>query len=166
MTHRSIHSQLLASTLAGLLAVPAVLASAVTLLSPAVANADVTAASCRIHAIEATLEGDGTIPAELEFMADQLKTGAFAQFKGIRLMESQDYKLAVGTAVDKKFKSGHNVKLGLLGGEQDKLELQTEILRGGTSVFKLDWAMKIAGLMLIPVSRGDQTIIFAFQCKA
>jgi hypothetical protein len=164
--NRSIHSKLLASALSGLLMGPAVLAGGVTLLSPSLAEASVTAASCRIHAIEATVEGDGTIPSELEFMADQLKGGAFAQFRGFRLLEVKDYKLAVGTAVDQKFKSGHNVKLSLLGGEQDKLELQTEILRGGTSVFKLDWAMKVAGLMLIPVSRGDQTTIFAYQCKS
>lgn len=166
MTHRSIHSRFLASTFAGLLMIPAVLASGITLLSPSIAEAGVTTASCRIHAIEASLEGDGTIPPELEFMADQLKAGAFAQFRGIRLIESKDYKLELGVAADKKFKSGHNVKLNLVGGESDKLELQTEILRGGTSVFKLDWAMKSAGLMLIPVSRGDQTTIFAYQCKA
>lgn len=166
MTHRSINSKFLASTFAGLLMIPAVLASGVTLLSPATAQASVTAASCRIHAIEASVEGDGTIPPELAFMADQLKAGAFAQFRGIRLLEVQDYKLELGKAVDKKFKSGHNVKLNLVGGERDKLELQTEILRGGSSVFKLDWAMKSAGLMLIPVSRGDQTTIFAYQCKA
>jgi hypothetical protein len=168
MTHRSIASKFLASTLAGLLGLPAVLAGSVALLSPSVANAAVTSASCRIHAIEATVEGDGSIPPELEFMADQLKTGAFAQFKGIRFIEAVDYKLEAGVAVDKKFKSGHNVKLSLLGGDKEKLELQTEIQRGGTSVFKLEWAMKVAGLMLIPVSRAsrsDQATIFAIQCK-
>ena len=171
MTHRSIHSKLLASTFAGLfsssallLGVPAVLAGSVALLSPSIADAGVTSASCRIHAIEATLEGDGTIPAELEFMAEQLKKG-FAQYRGIRLLEAKDYKLEAGTAVDNKFKSGHNVKLTLLGGDKDKLELQTEIQRGGTSVFKLEWAMKVAALVLLPVSRGDQTTIFAVQCK-
>lgn len=165
MTHRSIHSKLMASTLAGILSVPAVLAGTVALLSPAVANAGVTSASCRIYAVEATEAGDGKIPAELEFLADQLQAPQFASYKGFRLLESKDYKLEVGRAVDKKFKSGHNVKLELLGGEKDKLELHTELLRGGTSMLQVDFSIKVAQLLLIPVPRGDQATIYAYQCK-
>ena len=166
MTHRSIHSKFLASTIAGLLSIPAGLAGAVTLLSPAVAEANVTSASCRIHAVEATPDGDGTIPKDLEFLSDQLQAPEFARYKGFRLVEVKDFKLEVGSAVEKKFKSGHIVKLSLLGGEQDKLDLHTEILRGASSVTSLDFALKVAQLMLIPVRRGDQAIIFAYQCKS
>jgi hypothetical protein len=165
MTHRSIHSKLMASTFAGLLSVPVVLAGAVALLSPAVANAGVTSASCRIYAVEATTEGDGTIPPELEFLRDQLQAPEFARFRGFRMMEFNDYKLDLGAEVDKKFKSGHNVKLSLLGGEQDKFELHTELLRGGTSVFQMDFSIKVAQIVLIPVRRGEQATIFAYQCK-
>ncbi|MFO7563473.1 MAG: hypothetical protein R6X02_12580 [Enhygromyxa sp.] len=162
----------MASTLAGLLGAPTLLlgvpvglAGAATLLSPAVAEAGVTSASCRIHAVEATPEGDGTIPKDLEFLSDQLQAPEFARYKGFRLIDVKDYKLDAGTAVEKKFKSGHVVKLSLLGGEQDKLDLHTEILRGAGSVASLDFLLKVAQLMLIPVRRGDQAIIFAYQCK-
>ncbi|HLT35139.1 MAG TPA: hypothetical protein VK034_02615 [Enhygromyxa sp.] len=167
MTHRSIHSKLLASTFAGLLSgAPVVLAGAVTLLNPDVAQAGVTSASCRIHAVEATPEGDGTIPKDLEFLAEQLQAPEFARFRGFRLVEVKDFKLELGKVVDQKFKSGHNVKLSLLGGEQEKLELHTELLRGGTSVVKMDILLKFAQVVLIPVRRGDQAIIFAYQCKS
>ncbi len=165
MTHRSIHSKLIAPALAGLLSVPAVLAGGVVLLSPAAAEASVTTASCRIHAVEATTEGDGSIPADLEFLADQLRAPEFAYYKGFRLLETKDFKLEVGAGLDKKFKSGHNVKLELLGGERDKLELHTELLRGGTTVVAMDFSIKVAQIVLIPVRRGDQATIFAYQCK-
>lgn len=166
MTHRSIHSRFLASTFAGLLVVPAVLAGGITLLSPTLAQASVSSASCRIHAVEATPEGDGKIPENLQFLAEQLQAPEFAAFKSFRLLEAKDYKLELGKVVDQKFKSGHNVSLSLLGGEQEKLELRTELLRSGSSVFKLDFSMKVAQLVLVPVRRGDQAIIFAYQCKA
>lgn len=165
MTHRSIHSKLMASTLAGLLLVPAVIAGSATLLSPAIADASVTTASCRIHAVEATTEGDGTISADLQFLAENLRAPEFSHYKSFRLLESKDFKLTVGTEVDQKFKSGHNVKLSLLGGEKDKLDLHTEILRGGASVFQMDFLMKVASIVLIPVRRGDSATIFAYQCK-
>lgn len=162
---RTIHSKLLASTFAGLLSVPVVLAGGITLLSPGVAHANVTAASCRIHAVEATPEGDGTIPEDLQFLAEQLRAPEFAYYKGFRLLEVKDYKLELNTVVDQKFKSGHNVKLTLLGGEQERLDLRTELMRGGTSVVKMDISMKVAQVVLIPVRRGDQMTIFAYQCK-
>ena len=165
MTHRSIHSTLMASTLAGLLSVPAVLAGGAALLSPTVAQAGVTAASCRIHAVEASPEGDGSIPQDLQFLSEQLQAPEFARYKGFRLVETKDYKLELGKEVDQKFKSGHNVKLSLLGGD-DKLELRTELLRGGQSVVKMDMLLRFAQVVLIPVRRGDQAIIFAYQCKA
>lgn len=166
MTHRSIHSKFLASTLAGLMSVPVVLVGGVTLLNPAVAEAGVTSASCRIHVVEATPDGDGKIPEDLQFLADQLQAPEFARYKGFRLIDVKDYKLDVGTPVDKKFKSGHNVKLSLLGGEKDKLELRTELLRGGSTVVTLDFMLKVAQVVLIPVRRGDQATIFAYQCKS
>jgi hypothetical protein len=148
------------------MSIPVLFAGGATLLSPAVANAGVTSASCRIHAVEATPEGDGTIPEDLQFLAELLQAPEFARFKGFRLLEVKDFKLELSSVVDQKFKSGHNVKLSLLGDEEDKLELHTEIMRGGTSVFKMDMALKAAQVVLIPVRRGDQATIFAYQCKA
>ena len=165
MTHRSMHSKILASSLASVLAIPALLAGSVTLLSPSVAQAGVTEAACRIHAVEASREGDGTIPAELGFLADQLQAPEFARWRGFRLLGSKDYQLEVGKAIDQKFKSGHNVKLTLLGGEKDKLELHTKLARGNTSLVDMDFMVGSNQIMLIPVRRGDGAIIFAYQCK-
>jgi len=170
MTHRSTStswsSKLLAPILAGLLGLPVVFAGGAALLSPSLAKADVTEASCRIHAVEATKDGDGTIPPELEFLSDQLKAPEFSQYTGVRLMESKDFRLEIGKVVDQKFKSGHNVKLTLLGGEEGKLELQTELMRASTSVVKINLLLRIAQVVMIPVRRGEQAIIFAYQCKA
>jgi hypothetical protein len=166
MTHRSIHSNLIASTLAGFLMIPALLAGGVVLLSPAIADASLTSASCRIHAVEASAEGDGSIPADLEFLADQLQAPEFAAFKGFKLLEVKDYKLELNSVIDEKFKSGHNVKLSLIGGEQDRFEIRTELLRNNQSVVKMDMLIKTAQVVLIPVRRGEQAIIFAYQCKS
>ncbi|PRP97436.1 hypothetical protein ENSA5_34280 [Enhygromyxa salina] len=165
MTHRSMHSKFLASSLASLLAVPALFAGAITLLSPDVARAAVNEAACRIHAVEASQKGDGTIPAELNFLADQLQAPEFARYKGFRLLDAKDFKLKLGEVVDQKFKSGHNVKLTLLGGGKDKLELHTKLERGGSSLVDMDFMVGSNQIMLIPVRRGDQAIIFAYQCK-
>lgn len=165
MTHRSIHSKFQAFALSSALAVPALLAGTVTLLSPALASAAVTQATCRIHAVEATQEGDGKIPAELDFLADQLAQPEFARYKHFELIGLEDYKLELGKVVDQKFKSGHNVKLSLLGGEKDKLELHTNLERGSKSLVSMDFVVGSNQIMLIPVRRGDSAIIFAYQCK-
>lgn len=174
MTHRStpstrfanLHSKLLVSVFAGLVSTPVLFAGAAALLSPSVANAAMTEAECRIYAVEATQDGDGKIPADLEFLSDQLKAPEFARYTRVRLMEFKDYKLQAGKIVDHKFKSGHNVKLTLVGGENGKIELKTELLRANTSVVKINFLVKVAQFVMIPVRRGDQAVIFAYQCKA
>jgi len=165
MTHRSMHSKILASSLASVLAIPALFAGGLTLMTPSMARAGVSEAACRIHAVEASEEGDGKIPAELDFLADQLQAPEFARWRGFRLLGSKDYQLELGKVVDQKFKSGHNVKLTLLGGEKDKLELHTKLERGTSSLVDMDFVVGSNQIMLIPVRRGDQAIIFAYHCK-
>jgi hypothetical protein len=170
MTHRSKHSKFLASTLsaglaASLLALP-VLAGGFTLLAPAIADAAITSASCRIHAVEASPEGDGTIPADLEFLSDQLQAPEFARYKSFVLLDAKDFKLEIGKAVEQKFKTGHSVELSLLGGEKDRLEIHTDLVRNGTSLVNMDFSLRSKQVMLIPVRRGDSAVIFAYQCKS
>lgn len=169
MTHQSMHSRILsrilASSLASLLAVPAVFVG-VTLVNPSVAEAAVNEATCRIHAVEASQEGDGTIPDNLQFLADQLQAPEFARYKGFVLLDAKDFKLELGKVVDQKFKSGHNLELSLLGGEKDKLELHTNLKRGSKSLVDVNFVVGSNQIMLIPVRRGDQAIIFAYQCKS
>jgi hypothetical protein len=166
MTYKTMHSRILASSLASLLAVPALFAGAVTLLNPSIVEASVTEATCRIHAVEARQDGDGTIPENLQFLADQLQAPEFARYKGFVLLDTKDFKLELGKVVDQKFKSGHNLELSLLGGEQDKLELHTNLKRGSKSLVDVSFVVGSNQIMLIPVRRGDQAIIFAYQCKS
>jgi hypothetical protein len=166
MTHRSMHSKILAPALASLLAVPALLAGGVTLLSPSVAAAAVTDATCRIHAVEASQDGDGTIPENLQFLADQLTAPEFSRYTKFVLLDAKDFQLHIGKPVDQKFKSGHNLELSLLGGEKDKLELHTKLKRGNKSLVDMDFVVGSNQIMLIPVRRGDSAIIFAYQCKS
>lgn len=164
MTTRS-KSTFLASVLTSALAVPAMLVGSVAFLAPAIAEAGVSKASCRVHAVEASTEGDGEIPKELDFMADQLRAPQFAAYKSYALVGVKDFELEVGKELDKKFKSGHSVKLTLLGGEKGKLELGTKILRGNTQLFEMEFALG-SQLVLVPVTRGESTVIFAYRCKS
>lgn len=163
MTYRTqtIHSRILAASLG----MSALFAGAVTLLNPSVVEAAVTEATCRIHAVEARQEGDGTIPADLAFLADQLQAPEFARYKGFVLLDTKDFKLELGKVVDQKFKSGHNLELSLISGELDKLELHTNLKRGSKSLVDVNFVVGSNQIMLIPVRRGDQAIIFAYQCK-
>lgn len=164
MNYRSIHSKILASSLASLLAAPALLVGAATFMAPAVAEA-ATSAACRIHAVEATKDGDGSIPKNLEFMADQLEAPMFAGYKGFRLLDAKDFQLELNKVVDQKFKSGHNVELTLLGDREGKLELHTKLKRSSTTLVDMDFGVGDNQIMLIPVQRGDAAIIYAYQCK-
>lgn len=161
MHAKILASKILASTLTTLLALPALIGGGLV-LTPATAEAAVTSATCQIHAIEAKLEGDGKIPAELDFIADQLRQ---LQYKSYRLLDAKDFKLELGKTVDQKFKSGHNVKLSLVGDKDGKLELRTELLRGELSLLNVEFSLKNNQAILMPVTRGDETVIFAYQCK-
>jgi hypothetical protein len=165
MTYRNMHSRILASSLASVLAVPALFAGTVTLLNPSIVEAAVTEATCRIHAVEARQEGDGSIPDDLAFLKDQLQAPEFARYKSFVLLDTKDFKLELGKVVDQKFKSGHNLELSLVGGEAEKLELHTNLKRGSKSLVDVNFVVGSNQIMLIPVRRGDQAIIFAYQCK-
>ena len=163
MTHRSTYSKFLALSLASLMT-PALIGAA-TFMTPTLSQAAVNDAACRIHAVEALEEGDGSIPADLEFLADRLRAPEFARYNGFRLIDTSDFQLELSKVVDHKFKSGHNVELTLLGEKDGKLELNTKLKRGSSSLVDMDFVVGSNQIMLIPVRRGDQTVIFAYQCK-
>ncbi len=163
MTIRSMNSKIIATALSCALALPALLVGS-GLLAPSVAEAAVTKAACRVHAVEALEEGDGTIPAELAFMADQLEAPEFGRYRSYNLIGVKSFELELDREIEQKFKSGHSVKLTLLGGEKGKLELDTKLLRGSTTLVDLQFAVG-SQLVLIPVRRGDSMVIFAYQCK-
>ncbi|NVB42128.1 hypothetical protein G6O69_30170 [Pseudenhygromyxa sp. WMMC2535] len=162
----SKHSKFLASSLCAVMtALPAVLVAGAVSLSAGTAQAALTKAACRVDAIEASPEGDGTIPAELSFLADQLQAPEFGRYKSFKHIGRHDFTLELSKVVEHKFKSGHTVELSLLGGEKDKLELRTDLARNGTSLVNMSFSLRAKQVMLIPVRRGDSAVIFAYQCK-
>lgn len=164
MTHRSTYPKSLALILASSLLMPA-LAGAAIFTTSSVSQAAVNEAACRIHAVEALEKGEGGIPPELDFLADRLQAPEFARYSEFRLIDTIDFELKLNGVVDHKFKSGHNVELTLLGEREGKLELNTKLKRGTSSLVDMDFVVGSNQIMLIPVRRGEQTIIFAYQCK-
>jgi hypothetical protein len=134
-------------------------------MTAGVSRATVEDPACRIHAVEALEKGDGGIPENLDFLADRLRAPEFARYLEFRLIDTIDFQLKLNEVVDHKFKSGHNLELTLLGERESKLELNTKLKRGSSSLVDMDFVVGSNQIMLIPVRRGDQTIIFAFQCK-
>lgn len=165
MTHRSTYLKFLATSLAATTFLAPALVGALTFMTSSVSQAAVEQAACRIHAVEALEKGDAEIPPELEFLADRLRAPEFARYGGFRLLDTIDFKLELREVVDHKFKSGHNVELTLLGDKEGKLELNTKLKRGSSSLVDMDFVVGSNQIMLIPVRRGEQTIIFAYQCK-
>ena len=130
MRHRnSMVYRLLAPIFASSL-MPVGLTVAALVLAPVEARAEVTSAECQIHAVLATKSGDGTIPADLGFLAEQLRDDQFAAFKGFRLLESKSLKLNIGEPGSATMKSGHQLKLSLLGAEASKLRLHATLASG------------------------------------
>ena len=78
MTSRNMTSRLLAPAIALLpVLVPALVIGGVA-MAPAEVHAEIKAAACKVTAFLATKEGDGTIPADLPFLEEQLRDESFA----------------------------------------------------------------------------------------
>lgn len=169
MTHRKTTSRWLASMVASALAVP--LVGAAVFAVPAVADAAVTKATCQVHAVLASKEGDGTIPADLEFLRSTLANDEFAAYKSFTLLEKKSLKLALDTKGESTFGSGHKLGLTLLGGDDTRLKLQLDLSnRDGTkSLVSTAYSIEDNGLLMIgagaftDASRSGK-LFFAIQC--
>ena len=156
---------LLASTLSTAGASTAL--AAALMLSPAEARAEVTSAACQIYAVLATKSGDGTIPPDLSFLADQLRDDQFAAFKGFRLLESKALQLRVGAPASAAMSSGHQIQLALLGAELSKLKLHATLLAGEKTLIDTEYKIESSGILLIGgVRHPEGKIFFAIQCRA
>lgn len=145
---------------------PVGLTVAALVLAPVEARAEVTSAECQIHAVLATKSGDGTIPADLGFLAEQLRDDQFAAFKGFRLLESKSLKLNIGEPGSATMKSGHQLKLSLLGAEASKLRLHATLASGEKVLVDTDYKIESSGILLIGgVRHPDGKIFFAIQCR-
>lgn len=136
-------------------------------LTPAEVLAEVKAAACKVSTFIATKEGDGTIPAELKFLEEQLRDDQFAAFKGFRLLEGKTLKLGLDKPAVAALQ-GFQLRLSLLGEEETKLKLHANLIAPGRDKPLVDTAYKIDnnGLLLVGgVRHLDGKVFFAIQCR-
>lgn len=165
MRHRN---RLFASVLATSLAVPLALSS---VLTPAVAVAAVTKASCQVHTVLLSKQGDGTIPAELDFLRTTLENDEFAAYKGFHLVERKTLKLVADVKSEATFGSGHRLALTLLGGDDTRLKLHADLSnRDATkTLLSTDYSIEDNGLLMIGAgnyadAKRTGKLFFAIQC--
>jgi hypothetical protein len=143
-------------TLAGLVT------AVISLTAPTIAQA-AEKADCRISAVQASVEGSGEVPAELDFMRAELESPQFAGFKSFSLLDAKSLSLDLGKVKTTRIKPAHTVKLELLAADK-RLSLHASIQGKSSSLVDMDYRIEDKGLMLFPVMRGDDAIIFAIQC--
>ncbi|HRI07930.1 MAG TPA: hypothetical protein PKW35_08940 [Nannocystaceae bacterium] len=135
-------------------------------VAPGEARAEISSADCQIHAVLATKNGDGTIPDDLGFLAEQLRDDQFAAFKGFRLLESKSLQLKIGSSGIASMRSGHQIQLALLGSELSKLKLHATLQAGDKTLVDTDYKIENGGILLIGgVRHPDGKIFFAIQCR-
>lgn len=169
MTSRNMTSRLLAPAFSLLpVLVPALAIGSVAMASADVYAAEIKAAACKVTAFLATKEGDGAIPADLQFLEEQLRDESFAAFKGFRLLEGKTLKLGVDKPSTADLQSGFKLKLNLLGEEDKKLKLHANLMAAGRDKPLVDTAYKIDdnGLLLVGgVRHLDGKVFFAIHCR-
>jgi hypothetical protein len=171
MTHRRMKERLLGSVLASLL-VPTLALGAVV-LEPATAHAEVGKAKCQFSAVLLSKDGDGKIPKELEFLRSFLETDQFAIYKGYRLVDQKTLKLGKADAAPSvaSFKSGHKIKLNLVGGDEKKLKLRLELSTrdGSAALVDTTYSIEDDALFMFDVGKyeddkGSGNLMFISQC--
>lgn len=160
----TLKNRLLGTILASSL-LPASLGGA-CLIAPTDAHAEVTSSTCQIHAVLATKTGDGTVPAELDFLAEQLRSDEFAAFKSFKLLESKTLKLNLGEPGVATMRTGQQLKLQLLGADALKLQLHATLIAGDRVLVDTDYKIESNGILLIGgVRHPDGKIFFAIRCR-
>ncbi len=158
--------RILAPALTALL-LPATVLGGLSLAPPAV-RAGVKQPACEGTTFLPSKEGDGTIPAELKFLEEQLRDDQFAAFKGFRLLESKTLKLGLDKPALASLQSGFQLRLSLLGEEETKLKLHANLSAPGRDKPLVDTAYKIDnnGLLLVGgVRHLDGKVFFAIHCR-
>jgi len=162
---------LLSLALSSILA-PAAVFGAVAGVSPT-ANAAPKAekAVCKVHAVLASKEGDGKIPKNLEFMKEWLTDEPYDRYKSFHLLGSKKADIKLGKATETDFKTGHKMKLSLLGGDEKKLKLHLDLTHrdGKKNLVAMDYSIEDNGLFFVQGGEhkaGEVTgrIFWAIQC--
>jgi hypothetical protein len=162
--------RVLGSLLASVL-VPSLALGAVA-LEPATAQAEAKKAKCRFSAVLLSKDGDGKIPKELEFLRSFLEGDQFAIYKGYRLVDQKTLKLAKDDAgASATIKSGHKLKLSLVGGDEKKLKLRLELSTRDASaaLVNTEYSIDDDALFMLDVgkyedAKGAGTLMVINQC--
>lgn len=180
MKTRSIKSSICAA-LCSVLA-PAVAFGAVAIAAPAAhaapakgaqdgATKGATKGVCKVHAVLASKEGDGKIPKNLEFMKEWLTDEPYDRYKSFHLLGSKKAEVVRGKATQTDFKTGHKMKLSLLGGDEKKLRLHLDLTHrdGKKNLVAMDYSIEDNGLFFVQGGEhksGEVTgrIFWAIQC--
>lgn len=167
MTYR-IKSRLLAPIFASVLAP---LAATSVIAAPSVADAAVTKANCQVHSVLLSKEGDGTIPADLEFLRSTLATDEFEWVHGFFLLERKTLKLKLDTQAETTFKTGNKLGLTLLGVDEQRINLQAKLSSrdGSKQLLDTKYGIESGGFLMISAgSYSDETrsgkAFFAISC--
>lgn len=162
----------LAMALSSVLA-PATAFAAVATLATAAQAAPSKAAKgvCKVHAVLASKEGDGKIPKNLEFMKEWLTDEPYDRYKSFHLLGTKKVNVALGKSPETTFKTGHKMKLSLLGGDEKKLKLHLDLTHrdGQESLVSMDYSIQDNGLFFVQGGEhksGEVTgrIFWAIQC--
>jgi hypothetical protein len=143
--------------------------------APAKAKAKVKAkaekAVCKVHAVLASKDGDGKIPKNLEFMKEWLTDEPYDRYKSFHLLGSKKTEIVLGKATETSFKTGHKMKLSLLGGDEKKLKLHLDLTHrdGKKNLVAMDYSIQDNGLFFVQGGEhksGEVTgrIFWAIQC--
>lgn len=167
MTHA--RNKLLASALAAILAPASALAMVV---APSIAQAaDLQEASCQVHAVHLSKEGDGTIPKDLRFLQKQLEADEFAIYKGYSLVDKKTLKIKRDKASTVEFSSGNRLGLSLLGNDDKRLKLHASLSSrdGSKNLLNTDYSIEDGGILMIGAGSyshagKDGKLFFAIQC--
>lgn len=171
MTHRRMKQRVLGSMLASLL-VPT-MALGVVALDPTVAHAEVGKAKCQFTAVLMSKDGDGKIPKELESLRSFFESEQFEIYKSFRLVDQKTLKLdkAVADGSSATFKSGHKLKLNLVGGDEKKLKLRLDVSKrdGSGSLVNTEYSIEDDALFVFDVgkyedAKGAGHLMFISQC--
>ncbi len=128
-------------------------------------------AVCKVHAVLASKEGDGKIPKNLEFMKEWLIDEPYDRYKSFHLLGSKKVDLKANKATATAFKTGHKMKLSLLGGDEKKLKLHLDLTHrdGIENLVTMQYSIEDNGLFFVEGGEhksGEVTgrIFWAIQC--
>ncbi len=126
---------------------------------------------CKVHAVLASKEGDGKIPKDLEFMKEWLTDEPYDRYKSFHLLGSKKADVVLNKATETTFKTGHKMKLSLLGGDEKTLKLHLNLTHrdGKKKLVAMDYSIEDNGLFFVQGGEhksGEVTgrIFWAIQC--